>query len=56
MIIFCGSKFSVGHDDTEMILEGSFTYGDVNQRALPFHVNINEMDGSSGIFQGRNSK
>ncbi len=47
--------FSVGHDATEMLLNGGFTYHARNQRALYFHIDIREMQGSSGVFQGKNS-
>jgi hypothetical protein len=46
---------SVGHDNTEMILNGGFTYYAENQRALYFRIEIREMQGSSGVFVGRNS-
>lgn len=46
---------TVGHDNTEMILRGGFTYHQVNQRALYFNVAVREMDGSSTVFVGKNS-
>ena len=48
--------FSVGHDTTEMILNGGFTYHEHNQRALYFVIDIKETYGSSGVFVGKNSK
>jgi len=46
---------SFGHDTTEMILNGGFTYHEQNQRALYFRIDIRETYGSSGVFMGKNS-
>ncbi len=39
-----------------MLLNGGFTYTPANQRELLFDVRIAEVDGSSGVFVGKNSE
>ena len=48
--------FSVGYDDRKMILDGKFSYDSENQRALPFTVNIQELNDEMKIFSGSSSK
>ena len=39
-----------------MILNGGFTYQDVNQRELLFGVKVAEVHGSSDVFVGKSSE
>ncbi len=55
-LLFLNANVAVGHNTDAMILNGGFTYEDVNQRELRFGVKVFEVGGSSHVFVGRNSK
>jgi len=44
------------HNDQEMVLDGQFSYEASNQRALPFNVYIEQIEGPLRLYVGANSE